>query len=44
MAFDKQNRQVYKHKDKKPKIELIVLALSYDKKNLEKVENGYIEE
>ena len=39
-----KNSQVYKHKDKKPKIELIVNAPSNDKKSLESVENGYIEE
>ena len=36
--------QVFKHKDKKPKTELIINAPSNDKKSLEKVENGYIEE
>ena len=36
--------QVFKHKDKNPKIELIIHAPSNDKKSLEKVENGYIEE
>ena len=36
--------QVFKHKSKKPKIELIVNAPSNDKKSLEKVENGYIRE
>ena len=36
--------QVFKHKDKKPKIELIINAPSNDKKSLEKVENGYIHE
>ena len=36
--------QVFKHKSKKPKIELIVNAPSNDKKSLEKVENGYISE
>ena len=36
--------QVFKHKDKKPKIELIINAPSNDKKSLEKVENGYIPE
>ena len=32
------------NKDKSPKIELIVHAPSNDKKSLERVENGYIEE
>ena len=36
--------QVFKHKDKNPKIELIIDAPSNDKKSLEKVENGYIHE
>ena len=36
--------QVFKNKNKNPKIELIVNAPSKDKKSLEKVENGYIEE
>ena len=36
--------QVFKNKNKKPKIELIVNAPSKDKKSLENVENGYIEE
>jgi len=36
--------QVFKHKDKNPKIELIIDAPSNDKKSLEKVENGYIQE
>ena len=36
--------QVFKHKDKNPKIELIINAASNDKRGLEKVENGYIEE
>lgn len=36
--------QVFQHKDKKPKIELIINAPSNDKKCLEKVENRYIEE
>lgn len=36
--------QVFKHKDKNPKIELIINTPSNDKKSLEKVENGYIEE
>ena len=31
-------------KDKNPEIELIVLAPSFDRKSLEKVENGYISE
>ena len=34
--------QVYKNRDKNPKIELIVKAPSGDKKSLEKVENEYI--
>ena len=36
--------QVYKNKDKNPKIELIVKAPSSDKKSLEKVENEHIHE
>ena len=36
--------QLFKHKDKNPKIELIINAPSNDKKTLEKVENGYIQE
>ena len=36
--------QVFKNKQHKPKIELIVNAPSNDKKNLEQVENGYIHE
>ena len=36
--------QVFKHKDKNPQIELIINAPSNDKKGLEKVENGYIED
>ena len=36
--------QVYKNKNKNPKIELIVNAPSYDKKNLEKAENEHISE
>ena len=36
--------QVFKHKDKKPKIELIVNAPSKDRKSLENTENSYIEE
>ena len=36
--------QVFKHKDKNPKIELLIDAPSNDKRGLEKVENGYIEE
>ena len=36
--------QVFKHKDKNPKIELIVNAPSKDRKSLEDTENGYIEE
>lgn len=39
-----KNSQVFKHKDKNPEIELIVLAPSFDRKSLEKVENGYISE
>lgn len=35
---------MFKHKDKNPEIELIVLAPSFDRKSLEKVENGYISE
>ena len=36
--------QVFKHKDKNPKLELLIDAPSFDKKSLGKVENGYIEE
>ena len=36
--------QVFKYKNNNPKIQLIVKAPSYDKKSLEKVENGYINE
>ena len=36
--------QVYIHKDKNPKIELIINAPCNDRKTLEKIENGYIEE
>lgn len=36
--------QVYKHRNNNPRIELIVNAPSIDKKSLEKVENGYIQE
>ena len=36
--------QVFKHKDKNPKIELLIHAPSNDKRGLEKVENGYIQE
>ena len=36
--------QVFKHKDKNPKIELLINAPSNDKRGLERVENGYIEE
>ena len=36
--------QVFKHKDKKPKIELIVNAPSKDERSMENMENGYIEE
>ena len=36
--------QVFKHKDKNPKIELIINTPSNDKRSLEKVENGYIQE
>ena len=36
--------QVFKHKDKNPKIELLIDAPSNDKRGLERVENGYIEE
>ena len=32
------------HKDKNPKIELLIDVPSNDKRGLEKVENGYIEE
>ena len=39
-----EKSQVFKHKDKKPKIELIINAPSKDKKSLENVENGYIAE
>ena len=46
LKWHKSNKksQVFKHKDKKPKIELIVNAPSNDKKSLERVENGYIHE
>ena len=37
-----KNSQVFKHKKKSPKIELIVNVPCNDKKSLEKVENGYI--
>ena len=36
--------QVFKYKKENPKIQLIVNAPSNDKRGLEKVENGYIEE
>ena len=36
--------QVFKNKEHNPKIKLIVNAPSHDKRGLEKVENGYIEE
>ena len=36
--------QVFKHKNNNPKIELICNSPSHDKKSLEKVENGYVEE
>ena len=36
--------QAFKHKDKNPKIELIINTPSNNKKSLEKVANGYIEE
>ena len=36
--------QVFEHRDKNPKIELIINTPSNDKRGLEKVENGYIEE
>ena len=36
--------QVFKNKKNNPKIQLIVKAPSYDKKSLEKVENGFINE
>ena len=39
-----KNSQVYKNKENNPKIELIINAPCYDKKTLEKIENGYIEE
>ena len=35
---------MFKHKRNNPKIKLIINAPSNDKKSLEKVENGYIEE
>ena len=38
--FTSNKSQVFKYKNKKPKIELIVDCPSYDKKSLEKVENG----
>ena len=39
-----KNSQVYKDKDKNPKIELMELCPSKGRKSLEKVENGYVEE
>ena len=39
-----KNSQVFKHKNNKPKIELIIEAPCNDKKSLEKVENEYISE
>ena len=39
-----KNSQVYKNKNNEPKIELLVYAPCNDKKTLEKIENGYIEE
>ena len=39
-----KNSQVYKHKNKNPKIELIIAAPSSDKNSLKKVEYAYIEE
>ena len=36
--------QVFKNRNENPKIELIINAPSNDKKSLEKVENGYIQE
>ena len=36
--------QIYKHRKKKPQIELIVKAPTNDKKSLEKIENAYIED
>ena len=36
--------QVFKHKNKNPKIELIMNTPSFDKKSLENVENCYIQE
>ena len=39
-----KNSQVFEHKDKNPKIELIVNCPSFDKKSLENAEKGHIEE
>ena len=39
-----KNSQVYKHINKNPKIEFVVLVPSNEKKSLEKVKNGYISE
>ena len=36
--------QVFKHKGKKPNIELIIIAANNDKKSLKKVDIGYINE
>ena len=36
--------QIYKHRKKKPQIELIVKAPTNDKKSLEKIENAYIQD
>ena len=36
--------RIYKHRKKKPQIELIVKAPTNDKKSLEKIENAYIED
>ena len=35
---------MYKYRNNNPKIKLIVKAISHDKKSLENVENGYIQE
>ena len=39
-----KNSIVYKNKHNNPEIELLVYAPCYDKKTLEKIENGYIDE
>lgn len=39
-----KNSQVFKHKDKNPRIKLIIHAPCNNRKNLELVEHGYIEQ